>query len=89
MSLGWQVEFEEMPSLRLFQVLHSFFTDTNLNRIDSVLLQSLDLSDLAPINLKDGAWHDLTPLVPEVSHPHLVSKESHSPRVTIGGSSGL
>jgi hypothetical protein len=89
MSLGWQVEFEEMPSLRLFQILHSFFTDTYLNRIDSVLLQSLDLCDLAPINLKDGTWHDLAPLVPEVSHPHLVSKESHSPRVTIGGCCGL
>jgi hypothetical protein len=89
MSLGWQVEFKEMTSLRLFQVLHSLFTDTNLNGIDSVLLKSLDLSDLASINLKDGAWHDLTPLVPKVSHSHFIPEEPHSSGIAIRGSSLL
>ena len=89
MSLGWQVEFKEMTSLRLFQVLHSLFADTNLNGIDSILLKSLDLSDLASINLKDGAWHDLTPLVPEVSHSNLVPEETYSSGIAIRGSSLL
>ena len=89
MSLGWQVEFKEMTSLRLFQVLHSFFTNANLNRIDSILLKSLDLCDLASIDLKDSAGHDLTPLVPEVSHTHFISKESNSSGITISGSSLL
>lgn len=89
MPLGWQVEFKEMTSLRLFQVLHSFFPDTNLNGIDPVLLKSLDLSDLASINLKDGAWHDLTPFVPKMSHSHFIPEEPHSSGIAIRGSSLL
>ena len=89
MSLRWEVKLEEMTSLRLFQVFHSLLTDANLNGIDPVLLESLDLSDLASINLKDGAWYDLTPLVPEVSHSHLVPEETHSSGIAIRGSSLL
>lgn len=89
MSLGRQVEFKEVTSLRLLQVLHSFLSHTDLDRVDSVLLESLDLCDLASIDLKDCAWHDLAPLVPEVSHSHLVPKEADSPGVTIGRSSWL
>ena len=89
MSLRWEVELEEMTSLRLFQVLHSLLTDANLNGINPVLLESLDLSDLASINLKDGAWHDLTPLVPEVSHSNLVPEETYSSGIAIRGSSLL
>jgi hypothetical protein len=72
-----------MTSLRLFQVLHSLLTDTDLNGIDPVLLESLDLSDLASINLKDGAWYDLTPLVPEISHSYLVSDQTSPLDLTI------
>lgn len=88
-SLGWQVEFKEVTSLGLLQILHSFLTHTNLNRVDSVLLKSLDLCDLASINLEDSAWNYLTPLVPEVCHAHFISKEANSSGVAISSSSLL
>ena len=67
-----------MSSLRLLQVLEAFLTTADLYGVVPVLLDSLHLSDLAPIYLYDSAWHDLTPLVPEVSHANLVAKQTHS-----------
>lgn len=78
-----------MTSLRLPQILHSLFSDTDLNRVNTILLKSLDLCDLAPVNLDDGAWHDLTPLVPEMSHADLVTIEANSSALAISGSSLL
>lgn len=76
--LGRKVVFQEMASLRLLQVLKALLTTAYLYGVVPVLLESLHLSDLAPIDLYDGAWHDLTPLVPKVSHPDLVAKQAHS-----------
>jgi hypothetical protein len=67
-----------MASLRLLQVLEALLTTADLYGVVPVLLESLHLSDLAPIDLYDSAWYDLTPLVPEVSHADLVAKQAHS-----------
>ena len=86
-SLWREVEFEKMTSLRLPQILHSFLANTNLNGIDAVLLESFDLSDLASINLNDGAWDDLSPFVPKVCHSHFIPKETHSLAISVSSGS--
>jgi hypothetical protein len=62
--------------LWLGKSLKAVFANANLNCIDSILLLGLHLSDLAPIDLEHGAWHDLAPLVPKVSCANLVPKET-------------
>ncbi len=72
-----------MSCLWLLQVLQSFFSHANLNRVNTIFLFCLDLSDLAPVDLYDCAWHYLSPLVPEVSHPDLVPKQTDPPTVSV------
>jgi hypothetical protein len=62
-----------MSSLRLLQVLEALLAAADLYGVVPVLLDGLHLSDLAPVDLYDGAWHDLSPLVPEVRHADLVA----------------
>lgn len=76
--LGRKVVLQEMSSLRFLQVLETHLTTTDLYGVVPVLLDSLHLSNLAPIDLYDGARYNLTPLVPEVSHPYLVSEQTRS-----------
>lgn len=77
-SLGWEIELKEVTGLRLKEVLESLFPTAYLNRVNTVPLKCLHLRDLAPVNLDHCAGHDLSPFVPEVSHAHLVSDQSHS-----------
>ena len=65
-----------MSSLRLLQVLEALLTTADLHGVVPILLDSLHLCDLAPVDLNDGAWHDLTPLVPEVRHADLVAEQA-------------
>lgn len=74
--LGWEVVFQVVAGLGLAEGLQAVLTNTNLDRIDAVLILCLYLSDLASIDLQDGARHDLAPLVPEVSSPYLVAKQA-------------
>lgn len=66
-----------MSSLRLLQVLEALLTTADLYGVVPVLLNCLHLSDLAPVDLYDGTWHDLSPLVPEVRHADLIAKQAH------------
>lgn len=72
-----------MTSLRLLEVFQAFLTTPNLDRVNAVLLKSLDLSDLASIDLNYGARHDLTPFVPEMSHTDLIADQAYSFAVSI------
>ena len=74
-----------MTGLRLLKVLEALLAASDLHGIIAVLLCSLHLSDLTPVDLNDCAWHDLTPLVPEVCHPHLVSDQTSSLALTVLG----
>ena len=78
-----------MTCLGLLQVLKSFLSTSYLNCVVAVFFYGLYLSDLAPINLGYGAWNDLSPFIPEVSHSDLVYKESRSLALTILRSSFL
>ena len=83
MLLWWEVVFKEVSSLRFFQVLQALLTAPNLDSIAAVFLLSLDLSDLASVDLDNSAWYELTPLVPKMSHSDLVSDQASSLAFTI------
>ena len=83
MLLLWEVVFKEVSSLRFFQVLQALLTAPNLDSIAAVFLLSLDLSDLASVDLDNSAWYELTPLVPKMSHTDLVSDQASSLAFTI------
>jgi len=67
-----------VADLRLLDFFDSLFAQAELHRVDSVLLLRLDLSDLASVQLDDGAALKLTPLVPEVSAADLVADGTDS-----------
>lgn len=48
-------------------------SDSDLNGIDSVLLDSFNLGDLASVYLYDRARDHSSPFIPVVSHAHLVA----------------
>lgn len=72
-----------MPSLRLFQVFKAFFTTPDLNWVIAILFDGFHLSYLASVDLNNGARDDLTPFVPEMCHPDLVSEETSSLALSI------
>jgi len=83
MPLGWQVVLEEVSSLRLLQVFQALLTTSDLDSVAAVFLKSLDLCDLASVDLDNSAWYELTPLVPEMSHSYLVSDQTSPLALTI------
>ena len=74
-----------MSNLTLSELVCRFLANTDLNGVVAILLLGLDGSDLAAIHLDDGAGYDRTPLVPEVSHTDLVSKDTRSLAQTTSG----
>ena len=89
MLLRGEIVFKEVSSLRFPQVFQALFTATNLDSVAAVLLLCLDLCDLAPVDLNNSAGHQLTPLVPEMSHTDLVSDQTGPLTLTILWSSLL
>ena len=51
-------------------------SDANLNGIDSILLDSFNLGDLASVYLYDRARDHSSPFIPVVSHTHLVADKA-------------
>jgi len=83
MSFWRQVVFQQMADLGLLHFVRDNFANADLNCINSVLLLGFDLSDLAPVNLDNGAGLELTPFIPEVSAADFVAEHSSSLREPI------
>lgn len=83
MLLGWQVVLQEVASLWLLQITKALFTTADLDGVAAVLLDCLYLCDLAPVDLNDSAWHELSPLVPEVSHADLIADQTSPLTVSV------
>ena len=64
-------------------LLQALLSATNLDGIHSVNILLLDLNDLAPVDLDDGARSMDTPSVPEVCHANLVAENADSPRMAV------
>lgn len=82
LPLGRQIILQEVACLRFGQVLQSLFSAPYLDGIPAIFFFRLDLSDLAPVYLYHRAGHELSPFVPEMSHPYLVPEEPHSSRLS-------
>jgi len=76
MLLSGEVVFHEVANLRLFHLVRVSVSDSNLNGIDSIVLHSFYLSDLASVDLYDGTGNRSSPFVPVVSHSHLVADKA-------------
>ena len=74
-----------MSNLTLSELVCRFLANADLNGVVAILLLGLHGCDLAAIHLDDGAGYDRTPLVPEVSHTNLVSKDTRSLAQTTSG----
>lgn len=74
--LSGKVVFHEVADLRFLHLVRVSVSDSNLNGIDSILLNSFYLSDLASVDLYDSARDRSSPLIPVVSHSHLVADEA-------------
>ena len=84
MKLRWKSIFQIMSSLRLQNFLklllaHSYLY--SINYITSTFL--LYLCNLTSINLDNRAWHEFSPLVPNMSHTNFNTKNSASFRISI------
>jgi hypothetical protein len=88
-ALRRKTKLQKVSSLGLLEFFEISSSRSNLNGVDSVLLFSFYLSDLAPVHLQDCARHDFTPLIPVMSHAHLVSNETSSFGVSVNGLSFL
>ena len=82
LPLGREVILQEVACLRFGQVLQSLLSAAHLYGIPAIFFFRLDLSDLAPVYLNHRAGHELSPFVPEMSHPYLVPEEPHSSRLS-------
>jgi len=80
--LGRHVKLEEMADLSLVELMSGFLTDAKLHRVDTIIFESLNLSDLASIKLDDRAGDDGTPIVPEVCHSNLIAQDASPLSVT-------
>ena len=65
--------------------MRELLANANLDGVVAILLLGLDLSNLAAIHLDDSAGNDSTPLVPEVCHANLESKDASSLAFAAGG----
>jgi hypothetical protein len=74
MILWWESILQEMANLWFLNVLHIWLSNTNLDRVDTVLVFLLDLSYLASIDLYNSTWMSFTPSIPEMSASDLVPK---------------
>ena len=79
MPLDWKSVLKKVTSLSFTSSLGDLLAAPDLYRVCviSVFLE-LNLSNLAPIKLYDSAWHKSSPLVPNLSHAHLVTKSADS-----------
>ena len=75
-SLWWQIVLHKVAHLRLLDFAGKALTNAKLDGVDPVSLLGLHLGDLAAIDLDDRAGGQFTPLVPKVSHAHLVAHQT-------------
>jgi hypothetical protein len=81
--LGRQIVLQQVANLGPLHPPDRRLANSNLKRVDAVLFQSFDLRDLAAVQLDDRAWLQLAPLVPKVSHAHLVAHNPNPGRESV------
>ena len=72
--LVWDISPHEMAHHGFFHPLYFLLSNTNLQRIYSILLQSLHLCNLTSIQVDNSEAVPLTPLVCSSYHSYFVSK---------------
>lgn len=83
MSLRGKIIFQKMSNLGLVHFLRKYFANSDLNRVNSIPLLSLNLCYLASIKLNNGTWLEFTPFVPEMGHSNLVAQHTRSGWVSV------
>lgn len=86
---GREIVLEEVTDLRFLHLLDLCLTDTDLNRVNAVFLNSLDLCDLTAIKLNNSARLKRAPLVPEVCATDLVAQRADTSTFSVRGFSWL
>jgi len=87
-SFCWQVVLHKMSSLRFLYLVGVLLANTHLDSVDAVVFERLYLGDLATVDLDNSAGSQLTPLVPEMSHPDFIPDQA-CPFGQVGGCFGL
>ena len=82
-SLGPDPSFGEVPHQGLWDIFEVFLSSSHLDPVEAMLRGSLDLSDLASVDLEHSAGHHDPPRVKYVSHSHFVSNETRSARLPV------
>ena len=72
--------FQQMTDLRLLYPMRHFFSNTDLNCVDSVSFFRFYLCNLTPVDLYDSAGSEFAPLVPKVSHSNFVAHQTNALR---------
>ena len=72
-SLWWQPILQIVASLWLLDLVKQLFTASNLDGVETICLLSLNLDDLAPVNLEHSTRHMHAPSIPEMSASDLVA----------------
>lgn len=78
MPLWRKIVLQEMADLGFLHLVWQYFANADLNGVNAIFLLCFDLCDLASVDLNDGAWLDLAPLVPEVGAADLVANNAGS-----------